>query len=151
MNVNAMSVNAMNRAPINVSPMSHASMNSVPINHVLMDKASLNNASISKVPMNTDAPAAVEKLSDGTSPGRAAAKGAKAARDFESMLLGSVFDSLEKTFTWDSDSGPVGSSAYRTLATKALADTVAASGGIGIARLILRNLPVTKAGTSTEE
>jgi Rod binding domain-containing protein len=120
-------INSMNITSINMNPMKVAPSNMNPMN------MNTTNTSL-------DA-AALGKMAVGTPLAKLAAKEEKAARDFESILLGSVFDSLEKTFTWDSDSGPVGSSAYGTLATKALADTVAASGGIGIARLILRHLP----------
>jgi Rod binding domain-containing protein len=72
------------------------------------------------------------------------AKGAKAARDFESILLTSAFDGLEKAFRLESDDSTPGASDYRLMATRALAEAVSANGGIGIAQLILRHLPVTK-------
>lgn len=67
-----------------------------------------------------------------------------AARDFESVLLTSLFDSLEKTFGWDAEGSTPGASDYRLMGTRALAEAVSAGGGIGIARMILRHLPVTK-------
>jgi Rod binding domain-containing protein len=76
---------------------------------------------------------------------KAALKNAKAARDFEAMLLTPLLDSLQKTFAGDSgDSKTPGASDYRQMATQALAQSMAARGGIGIARLILRHLEPPK-------
>ncbi|MGA8540232.1 MAG: rod-binding protein [Terriglobales bacterium] len=67
-------------------------------------------------------------------------KNEKAALDFEAMLLAPVLDSLQKTFAGDSeDSKTPGASDYRHMATQALAQSMAARGGIGIAKLILRH------------
>jgi len=68
-------------------------------------------------------------------------KGEKAAHDFESLLLTSLFDSLEKTFAWGHEDTTPGAGNYRLLGTRALAEAVAAGGGIGIARLIVSHLP----------
>jgi Rod binding domain-containing protein len=72
---------------------------------------------------------------------KAVAKNEKAARDFESMLLTPVFDALQKTFADDSkDDKTTGASDYRQMGSQALAQAIAARGGIGIAKLILRHL-----------
>jgi len=74
-------------------------------------------------------------------PTKAALKNQKAARDFEAMLLSPVLDALQKTFAGDSEGSKTpGASDYRAMATQALAQSIAARGGIGIARLILRHL-----------
>jgi Rod binding domain-containing protein len=66
-------------------------------------------------------------------------KAEKAARDFEGILLGSLLDSLQKTFSGTTDEdGPPGSSSYGLMGIQALAAAIAARGGIGIAQLILR-------------
>jgi len=76
---------------------------------------------------------------------KALGKNEKAALDFEAMLLTPVLDSLQKTFAGDSeDSKTPGASDYRHLATQALAQSIAARGGIGIAQLILRHLQPPK-------
>lgn len=75
-------------------------------------------------------------------------KAAKAARDFEAMLLTSLMDSLEKTFSGPSEDDSAGASDYRLMGTQALAAAVAAGGGIGIARLILRHFEPTKVSGS---
>ena len=76
---------------------------------------------------------------------RAPLKNEKAARDFEAMLLTPVLDSLQRTFAGDSDDAKTpGADDYRLMATEALAQSLAARGGIGIARLILRHLPPPK-------
>jgi Rod binding domain-containing protein len=71
---------------------------------------------------------------------KALGKNEKAARDFEAMLLTPVLDSLQKTFGGEADSKTPGASDYRLMATQALAQSIAARGGIGIAQLILRHL-----------
>jgi hypothetical protein len=53
-------------------------------------------------------------------------KGAKAAREFEAQLIGTVLESLEKSFNY--------------LGTQALASAVADGGGFGIAKLIAAHL-----------
>jgi Rod binding domain-containing protein len=73
------------------------------------------------------------------------AKNAKAARDFEALLLTPVLDALQKTFSGDAeDAKTPGASDYRHMATQALAQSIAGSGGIGIAQLILRHLEPPK-------
>jgi Rod binding domain-containing protein len=73
------------------------------------------------------------------------AKNEEAARDFEAMLLTPLLDSLQKTFAGTSeDANTPGASDYRLMGTQALAQAIAAQGGIGIAQLILRHLPPPK-------
>jgi len=72
------------------------------------------------------------------------AKAEKAAQDFEAVLLGSLLESLQKTFAGTSEDGPAGSSNYTVMATQALASAMSAHGGIGIARLILRQWQQSK-------
>lgn len=71
---------------------------------------------------------------------KAALKDAKAARDFEALLLTPVLDSLQKTFAGSSEDATPGAGDYRRMGTQALAEALAARGGIGIAQLILRHL-----------
>ncbi|HWY04023.1 MAG TPA: hypothetical protein VNX60_10170 [Candidatus Acidoferrum sp.] len=76
---------------------------------------------------------------------KAVLKNQKAARDFEAMLLTPVLDSLQKTFAGNSEEASItGASDYRQMATAALAQAIAARGGIGIAQLILRHLQPPK-------
>jgi len=78
-------------------------------------------------------------------PAKAVLKNEKAARDFEAMLLAPVLDSLQKTFAGDAEDGKTpGASDYRAMATQALAQSIAARGGIGIGHLILRHLQPPK-------
>jgi Rod binding domain-containing protein len=72
------------------------------------------------------------------------AKNEKAARDFEAMLLTPVLDALQKTFSGAQDSSTPGASDYRLMGTQALAQSIAARGGIGIGQLILRHLQPPK-------
>jgi Rod binding domain-containing protein len=75
---------------------------------------------------------------------KAVAKNEKAARDFEAMLLTPVLDALQKTFAGDEDAKTPGASDYRQMGTQALAQAIAARGGIGIAQLVLRHLQPPK-------
>ena len=67
-------------------------------------------------------------------------KAEKAAREFESTLLASLFDSLQKSFSFDADDQTPGVADYRLMATRALAEAVSEGGGIGIARMVLSHL-----------
>ncbi len=71
-------------------------------------------------------------------------RGAKAAREFEAILLTQLLDSLQKTFSGVSADQTPGASDYRLMGTQALAAEIAKQGGIGITRLLLRYLPATK-------
>ena len=70
-----------------------------------------------------------------------AARGAKAAREFEANLIGSLLESLEKTFAAlpGSDDLP-GTDDYNYLGTRALAEGMADRGGFGIAAMIAQYL-----------
>jgi Rod binding domain-containing protein len=72
------------------------------------------------------------------------AKAEKAAQDFEAVLLGSLLDSLQKTFAGAPEDDSSGSGNYALMGTQALASAMAARGGIGIARLILQQWRQTK-------
>jgi|GEM_PF-3402301 Rod binding domain-containing protein len=78
-------------------------------------------------------------------------KGQKAAREFEAQLIGSVLESLEKTFA--ALPGPdamAGEDDYNYLGTRALASALAAGGGFGIARMISEHLGGTKVAPEGE-
>ena len=69
-------------------------------------------------------------------------RGATAARDFEASLIGSLLESLEKTFAGVPGENPsAGSDDYNYIATRALAQAMADHGGFGIAALISQHLP----------
>jgi Rod binding domain-containing protein len=68
-------------------------------------------------------------------------KGAKAAREFEAQLIGTVLESLEKTFAAvPGQDAMAGEDNYNYLGTQALASAIAAGGGFGIAKLITGHL-----------
>ena len=72
-------------------------------------------------------------------------KGPKAAREFEAQLIGTVLQSLEKTFAAvPGQDAMAGEDDYNYLGTQALASAVAAGGGFGIAKLISEHLGSTK-------
>jgi Rod binding domain-containing protein len=70
-------------------------------------------------------------------------RGATAARDFEASLIGSLLESLEKTFaSVPGQNSSAGSDDYNYIATRGLAQALADHGGFGIAALISQHLPV---------
>jgi len=72
-------------------------------------------------------------------------KGPKAAREFEAQLIGTVLQSLEKSFAAiPGQDAMAGEDDYNYLGTQALASAVVAGGGFGIARLITEHLGSTK-------
>jgi len=75
-------------------------------------------------------------------PAAAPGRGAKAAQEFEAHLIGSLLESLEKTFaTLPGESAMPGAGDYNYLGTQALAEALAGRGGFGIAAMISRHLP----------
>ena len=86
-------------------------------------------------------PTAPGELAQAKPPANKAAsdKALKAAREFESMLLRHVLESLQKTAkVGKSDSNSTG--AYGSMAVEALADSVTRGGGLGLADLIAKTL-----------
>ncbi len=68
-------------------------------------------------------------------------RGPNAAREFEAHLIGTLLESLEKTFaTVPGDPGMAGSDNYNYLGSEALAQGLSAKGGFGIAAMISRGL-----------
>lgn len=66
---------------------------------------------------------------------------AKAARDFEAILLHFLLEPLQKSFSSISgESNQPGQDDYQYMGTEALASAIAASGGLGIADMITRQL-----------
>ncbi|HUO13790.1 MAG TPA: hypothetical protein VMX38_02295 [Verrucomicrobiae bacterium] len=74
-------------------------------------------------------------------PPAVSARGAKAAREFEAQLIGSLLESLEKTFATvpgDADDGT--SDNFNYMGNHALAEVLAAHGGFGIADFVSQHL-----------
>ena len=72
-------------------------------------------------------------------------KGQKAAREFEAQLIGTVLESLEKTFaTLPGQDAIAGQDDYNYLGVQALATGLAAGGGFGIAKMISEHLETSK-------
>ncbi len=79
---------------------------------------------------------------DLAAPANLRTRGAKAAGEFEAHLIGSLLESLEKTFaTVPGENNVPGEDDYNYLGTEALASALAASGGFGIAAMIAKHLP----------
>lgn len=94
--------------------------------------------------MSSVLPALVATVSPGLATAAATpGRGAKAAREFEANLIGSLLESMEKTFNSlpGEDTLP-GSDDYNYLGTQALAQGLAARGGFGIAAMISQHLPL---------
>jgi Rod binding domain-containing protein len=77
----------------------------------------------------------------------------KAAREFEAVLLNSLLGPLEKTFSsLPGKEADAMSDNYQSLGMQALASTLAARGGLGIADMIVKSLSKRdQAGTAAHE
>jgi len=72
--------------------------------------------------------------------------GPKAAREFEAQLIGTVLESLEKTFAaLPGQDAMAGQDDYNSMGTQALASALAAGGGFGIAELITEHMEASQA------
>jgi Rod binding domain-containing protein len=93
--------------------------------------------------MNSLAPSPAAALSPGLAVTAAIpGKTAKAAGQFEALLLTSLLESMEKTFAAvPGEETVVGSDDYNYLGCRALAEALAARGGFGIGAVIARHLP----------
>ena len=76
--------------------------------------------------------------------GKENAKIEKSAKDFESILLGSWLQQTEKSFGSlpgaEDDDADSGKDQYSGIAMQALGSSMTAAGGIGIARMVSKNL-----------
>jgi Rod binding domain-containing protein len=85
-----------------------------------------------KAPTENPAPA-----SQGSQP---SSKLKKAAQEFESILLQSWLEKMNQSFVGASESQDAAHDTVSSLGTQAIASALAARGGIGIARMLLRQL-----------
>jgi Rod binding domain-containing protein len=95
------------------------------------------------IPVSSILPSSLPSVSpELAAPAVPTSRGAKAAQEFEAQLIGSLLESMEKTFgsVPGEDTMP-GADDYNYLGTHALAETLAAHGGFGLAALITRHLP----------
>jgi len=84
---------------------------------------------------------AIQNLTTHSAEKSPAEKLVHAARQFEAILLNQLLGSLEHAFSaLGKEKTEAGSDHYRFLGVQALASSVAAKGGLGIADMILRNL-----------
>jgi Rod binding domain-containing protein len=70
---------------------------------------------------------------------------ARAAHQFESLLLESLIRSLDKGFALPGGDQVLGSQGFGDLGVQALASGLTAGGGLGISAVVLRNLMKTEA------
>lgn len=73
---------------------------------------------------------------------------AKAAQQFEAVLLRSMLSSLEKTTKLGGADSSNGSSLYSSMMVDALADSLAESGGIGLADAIVKEISPKEQGVA---
>ncbi len=67
---------------------------------------------------------------------------AKAAQEFEAVLLGTLLSSLRQSLgSAPGDTGESGDDDYSFMGVQALATALAARGGLGIAKSVLQQLP----------
>ncbi len=85
-----------------------------------------------------DSSAAIGNACDAGKRGRAT----RAAQEFEALLIGNLLRSMQKSFSTllVQEEKPAGSDDYHYMATQAIASALAAGGGLGISRLILKDL-----------
>ena len=97
---------------------------------------------MSSIPLSSLASSAAALSPGLATPAAAPGRGAKAAQEFEAHLIGSLLESLEKTFSEiPGQNSMPGADDYNYLGTQALAEALAARGGFGIAAMISRHLP----------
>jgi Rod binding domain-containing protein len=86
------------------------------------------------------APAALEKpdMTAHQEPAKPSEKALKAAREFESMLLRHMLESMQKTAALGGKSNA--NNGYQSMATEALANGIEQGGGLGLADLIAKTL-----------
>ena len=78
-------------------------------------------------------------------------KGQKAAREFEAQLIGTVLQSMEKTFaSVPGQEAMAGEDNYNYMGTQALASAIVAGGGFGIARMIAQYFERTKGAAGNQ-
>jgi len=101
----------------------------------------MNVAGISSSGILSSARSGASLLPPVTSLGR----GANAAREFEAQLIGTILESLEKSFATIPGQGAMaGEDDYNYLGTQALASAISAGGGFGLAKLITAHLPARR-------
>jgi Rod binding domain-containing protein len=85
-------------------------------------------------------PAALQKAEPATPqpPAKPSEKALKAARDFEAIMLRHMLESMQKTAELGGKSHA--NSAYQSMATEALADSIERGGGLGLADLVAHTL-----------
>jgi peptidoglycan hydrolase FlgJ len=94
--------------------------------------------------MNGPHPVA-ELLGSTPAPAHSPHRLARAAQDFEGMLLGSLLSPLEKSFSaLPGEGSQAGSEQYGYLGVQALASALSKSGGLGLADLVVRQLRSTE-------
>jgi Rod binding domain-containing protein len=78
-------------------------------------------------------------------------KGQKAAREFEAQLIGTVLQSMEKTFaSVPGQEAMPGEDNYNYMGTQAFASAIVAGGGFGIARMIAHYFESTKGAAGSQ-
>jgi Rod binding domain-containing protein len=84
-------------------------------------------------------------------PAQPPGKLAKAAQEFEAILLTSWLEKMNQSFVGSEESQDAAHDTVSSLGTQAIASALAARGGIGIARMLLRQLqPAQPAAANTE-
>lgn len=71
-----------------------------------------------------------------------AARATRAAQEFEALLIGNMLRSLQKSFSSlpGEEQKPAGFDDYHYMATQAIASALSAAGGLGLSRVILKQL-----------
>ncbi len=96
------------------------------------------------------------RILQGESKNSNAGKIEKAARDFESILLGEWLQQAEKSFATLPGAGPSentdpGHDQFQSIGCEFLSGAISKAGGIGIASMISKRLKATEASRATKE
>jgi flagellar protein FlgJ len=96
-------------------------------------------------------PVAIPEQKDPTSAHAPSAAEKKAAQEFEAIFLRKMLSCMEKSTKVDGASLSSSTDAYSSMIVGALADAVAAAGGIGLGQSILRSVATSKIPPPTHE
>lgn len=75
----------------------------------------------------------------------------KAATEFESILISTIWKSMMESYGLDEESSDPGHSTFEDMGVQAIAQTLSKSGGFGIGSLIVKHLEASLEGTRARE
>lgn len=64
----------------------------------------------------------------------------RAATQFESLLISTLWKSMKESFSYDEDSSDPANSTFDDMSIQSMADAMSKAGGLGLGKLILKHL-----------